>query len=63
MAGLLLVPLVATLAAREPSAPVRYRPGWAESFVGPFREFFGRNGVVLALALLAFVGLFKMPDR
>ena len=63
MAGLLLVPLVATLAAREPSAPVRDRPGWAESFVGPFREFFGRNGVVLALALLAFVGLFKMPDQ
>ncbi|MBU3694402.1 MAG: AmpG family muropeptide MFS transporter [Rhodocyclaceae bacterium] len=63
MAALMLLPLVAVLLAREPHLAPPLQRGLAETFVGPFREFFGRNGVLLALALLAFVGLFKMPDQ
>ena len=63
MAALMLLPLGAVLLAREPDLAPHAHPGLAETFVGPFREFFGRNGFALALALLAFVGLFKMPDQ
>jgi PAT family beta-lactamase induction signal transducer AmpG len=34
-----------------------------EAFIEPFHEFFSRNGVLLALAFLLFVGLFKFPDQ
>lgn len=64
MAALLLLPLAASLLSREPErlqAPRRLDIG--EAFVLPFREFFGRNGLLLAFALLAFVGLFKFPDQ
>jgi len=63
MAALMLLPLGAALLAREPSDTALEHPGLGAAFVGPFREFFGRNGIALALAMLAFVGLFKMPDQ
>lgn len=63
MAALMLAPLGATLLAREPKVEARPQVGLAETFTGPFLEFFRRNGVVLAVALLAFVGLFKLPDQ
>lgn len=63
MAALMLLPLGAALMAREPETNAGVRPSLGEAFIGPFREFFGRNGIPLALALLAFVGLFKMPDQ
>jgi PAT family beta-lactamase induction signal transducer AmpG len=64
MAALMLLPLVATLLAREPIARVAIRKvSLAEAFIEPFREFFSRNGVLLALAFLLFVGLFKFPDQ
>jgi PAT family beta-lactamase induction signal transducer AmpG len=65
MAALMAIPLAAALLAREPeirTGEVRH-PGLGAAFVGPFLEFFRRNGVVLALVLLAFVGLYKMPDQ
>lgn len=64
MALLMLLPLVATLLAREPTARVAIRKvSLAEAFIEPFHEFFSRNGVLLALAFLLFVGLFKFPDQ
>lgn len=63
MAGLMLVPIAAALLAREPDTAGPPREGLAQSFIGPFREFFARNGWLLALALLAFVGLYKLPDQ
>ncbi len=66
MAALLLLPVLATVLSREPDAiqvSSLSQLNLADAFVGPFREFFSRNGVVLALALLAFVGLFKFPDQ
>ncbi|MEZ5462056.1 MFS transporter [Dokdonella sp.] len=67
MAALALVPALATLMSPEPASSKRIdseaRPGFIEAYIKPFAEFFRRNGWVLGLVLLAFVGLFKMPDQ
>jgi PAT family beta-lactamase induction signal transducer AmpG len=65
MAVLMLVPAITTLVAREPleHRALGPRAGFVEAFLGPFREFFSRNGVLLAVMLLAFVGLYKLPDQ
>lgn len=66
MALCLLIPLIAAIISKEPETldklvvrDVRI----IDAFIKPFQEFFSRNGVLLALALLAFVGLFKLPDQ
>ncbi|KGI79217.1 AmpG family muropeptide MFS transporter [Oleiagrimonas soli] len=64
MAASLLAPLLTTLAMREPDAiRVRERVSFQASFVEPFRDFFRRHGAIVAIALLLFVGLFKLPDQ
>jgi PAT family beta-lactamase induction signal transducer AmpG len=64
MAGMMLLPLLATLWSREPEQLLQPRKlDFAQSFLQPFQDFFRRNGVLMALALLAFVGLFKLPDQ
>ena len=64
MAVVLLLPLLAALFAREPEQiQVRERKRFGEAFVGPFNEFFRRHGLVVAIALLVFIGLFKLPDQ
>ena len=66
MASLMLLPVIATLLSREPERPasqVQRRIDFAGAFWQPIAGFFSRNGVVLALALLAFVGLYKFPDQ
>jgi MFS transporter, PAT family, beta-lactamase induction signal transducer AmpG len=66
MAACILLPLSAVLLSQEPAPDkvlqireIRIQ----DAFIKPFQEFFSRNGVLLALALLAFVGLFKLPDQ
>ncbi|MES2672839.1 MAG: MFS transporter [Pseudomonadota bacterium] len=66
MAAVMLLPLIAGLLSKEPNTggelsirEIHIR----DAFLKPFQEFFTRNGVLLALALLAFVGLFKLPDQ
>lgn len=67
MAALAVVPAIVTLVAAEPAASERVaaeaRPGFVAAYVQPFIEFFRRNRWALAVALLAFVGLFKLPDQ
>lgn len=64
MAGLLLLPILAGLLGREPPQLLQARQlNFGDAFVQPFEEFFSRNGLLLALGLLAFVGLFKLPDQ
>lgn len=65
MAACVLLPLAAVLFSKEPATQsVAIREiRVADAFVQPFREFFSRNGIWLALGLLAFVGLFKLPDQ
>ncbi|MEO7199447.1 MAG: MFS transporter [Dokdonella sp.] len=68
MAALMLLPMIALLMSPEPvpraiiAAPRSLRAA-VDAFSGPFVEFFSRNGWLLAVMLLAFVGLFKLPDQ
>jgi PAT family beta-lactamase induction signal transducer AmpG len=67
MAGLVLVPMMAVLCSPEPAAhriegaagPMRA----VERFIEPFHEFLKHHGVKLAVVLLLFVGLYKLPDQ
>jgi PAT family beta-lactamase induction signal transducer AmpG len=66
MAALYLMPMAATVLCREPpdGAVLRAERGdLVSALVRPVLEFFQRNGAALAVALLAFVGLFKLPDQ
>jgi PAT family beta-lactamase induction signal transducer AmpG len=62
-AMLMLVGIVATLAGREPPAPVVAPVGWRArmrlSVVGPFIDFTGRR---YWFAILAFIALFKLGE-
>ncbi|MBL8298354.1 MAG: MFS transporter [Rhodanobacteraceae bacterium] len=78
LAALMVLPAITTWFAAEPVLPpglqavipttVRHtgpgalRAALIEYFV-PIIEFFRRNGVRLALMLLLFVGLYKLPDQ
>ena len=66
MALCLVIPLIAAVFCKEPDAErtLEVRDVHiVDAFIKPFQEFFSRNGVLLALALLVFVGLFKLPDQ
>jgi len=67
MAALMLLPVAANLAAREPEV-IRTRPAsWAawlrESVAEPFVDFFRRYGVQTATLTLLFILLFKVPEQ
>lgn len=66
MALCLTIPLIAAIASKEPDTQQALAirdVHIIDAFIKPFQEFFSRNGVVLALALLLFVGLFRLPDQ
>jgi MFS transporter, PAT family, beta-lactamase induction signal transducer AmpG len=65
MAALMLLPLITALVGKEPPEDnLKFHSiNLLEAFIDPFVEFFKRNGVSLALGLLLFVGLFKLPDQ
>ncbi len=67
MALTMLLPIAANLHAVEPRVSLRDPPGWAEAMrsavIDPFADFFRRFGVGLALATLAFLLLFKIPEQ
>lgn len=72
MAASVLVVMAVTLLAREPEciAVRAVTPGEAfsartlgESVIGPFRDFFQRYSGWLGVALLLFIGLFKISDQ
>lgn len=71
MAALMVLTMLLTLLAREPSpaAPSAERPNiapvarLAEGVIGPFRDFFARFPAAVGVALLLFIGLIKVPDQ
>src|SRR6516164_9952920 len=73
MAALVLVGVITTLVAREPTKSVAaertHAHGWSNALrrlgttvVGAFQDFFFREGVVVAVVALVFVVLFKFTD-
>mgnify|MGYP003520386567 CR=1 FL=1 len=69
MAAIVVLVLCVTLWAREPErlpasqADEAFWPALAHSVVGPFQDFFSRYAGGLGLALLLFIGLFKISDQ
>jgi PAT family beta-lactamase induction signal transducer AmpG len=67
MAATMIVPVVANLLAREPVAPLRAQLPWSQAMrnavLDPFADFFRRYRWPLALATLAFILVFKIPEQ
>ncbi len=67
MAAAMLIPLIANLLAREPVVPTAEHLPWKAAMVravaDPFTDFFRRYGVALALTVLAYILLFKVPEQ
>jgi PAT family beta-lactamase induction signal transducer AmpG len=67
MAATMLIPIAVTLLASEPVVQRQKPRGWAEtmreSIIDPFADFFRRYHWGLALATLAFILLFKIPEQ
>ncbi|WP_240318526.1 MFS transporter [Lysobacter sp. TY2-98] len=67
MAAAMLIPIVANLMSREPEVTLVKTHGWSHAMevavVEPFVDFFRRYGVGLALTILAFILLFKVPEQ
>ncbi|MEK6806777.1 MAG: MFS transporter [Pseudomonadota bacterium] len=67
MAALVGIGILTALVIREPvaapRAPTRSVAEWLEqAIIGPFRDFFVRNGVQQALLILLFIALFRVTD-
>lgn len=67
MAIAMVIPMAATLTAREPDlrliAPRGWRAAMRESVVDPFADFFRRYGWHVAGVTLLFILLFKIPEQ
>jgi PAT family beta-lactamase induction signal transducer AmpG len=67
MAVAMAIPIVANLLAREPQIRRYAPPSWFETMrhgvVDPFADFFRRHGAGLALLILLFILLFKIPEQ
>jgi PAT family beta-lactamase induction signal transducer AmpG len=67
MAAAMAIPVAANLLAVEPTAPekpgARWRDVMRDGVIGPFVDFFRRYRWPLAIATLAFILLFKIPEQ
>ena len=67
MAAAMAIPIGANLLAREPLVHRHASPRWGEAMrngiIDPFADFFRRYGAKLALAILLFILLFKIPEQ
>ena len=67
MAACMAIPIVANLVAREPDVVPVKTHGWSHAMqvavIDPFADFFRRYGAALALTILAFILLFKVPEQ
>jgi PAT family beta-lactamase induction signal transducer AmpG len=62
MAALMLVGLVSTFFAPEPTKPVHTPETLTDAIVLPFRDFFQSHGVTISILSLLFITLYKFGD-
>jgi PAT family beta-lactamase induction signal transducer AmpG len=62
-AGFMLVGVITTFVIREASDDALAPHTLRAAVIEPFREFFARDGVATALAILAFMFLYKLGDN
>ncbi len=67
MAAAMALPLIANLIAREPeparTRALRWSAAMRAGVIDPFADFFRRYGFKLAIGLLVFILLFKIPEQ
>ena len=63
MAAFMLVGVVMALLVKEPKTIWSAACEFAEATVIPFKEFFQRRSIGPALAMLAFLALYKLGDN
>lgn len=63
MAGFMAAAILLTLSISEPPKPGRVPDSILDAVVTPFREFFTRRSLSGALAVLAFIFLYKLGDN
>lgn len=64
MAGIMACAVLVSLSAPEPGSSLSRPSSFAESIVGPFREFLTRHGAIAnAMLVLAFIVLYKLGDN
>lgn len=67
MAAMMVVPIITTLVMREPDvrrpAAASWREAMQDGVIDPFTDFFRRYGWMLALLILLFILLFKIPEQ
>jgi PAT family beta-lactamase induction signal transducer AmpG len=67
MAAIMLVPIVANLIAREPDVKPARAATWQAALklgvVDPFADFFRRYGLGLAILIIAFILILKIPEQ
>ncbi|TDQ59451.1 PAT family beta-lactamase induction signal transducer AmpG [Mesocricetibacter intestinalis] len=54
--------LMTLFLSREPQIALKSQRTLSDNLIEPFKEFFGRKGVLSALAILAFIFLYKLGD-
>ena len=62
LAGLMLVGLVSTFFAPEPTKPVHAPESLVDAIILPFTDFFQNHGAVLGVSSLLFITLYKFGD-
>lgn len=62
MALLMSIGIISSLMAPEPTREIRPPETLRESVVLPFQDFIGRNGARRALAILAFIVVYRLGD-
>ncbi len=62
MAGLMLVGLVSTFFAPEPTKPIHAPESLVDAVVLPFKDFFQSHGISLGVLSLLFITLYKFGD-
>lgn len=67
MAAFLIAMMVVTLVAREPHHAIERSQSFADTLrdgvIGPFKDFFIRYSGLVGVALLLFIGIFKISDQ
>lgn len=63
MAAFMALGILLTLLVKEPASPGRVPLSLLDAVVTPFKEFFTRRSIRSALAMLAFIFLYKLGDN
>ena len=62
MSALMLIGMITTFLTHEPTTPAKIHHGFYEDVVQPFTEFFTRKSILIGIALIIVMILYKLGD-